>query len=190
MQALLVELDLPEKSILHKIILSKTLGVSLQERARIVLAASEGLANRQIVRDYDIEEHRVGIWRRRWHKKHEVWKKLDPELRPKMSQNLVCRWLADAKGRGIKPKITEEQRALILALACEPPEQSGYPHTHWTDRLLAAEVIKRDIVEYVSHVWIWKFLKIARPQAAQKPILAERKNRRSAAVRAGSEGDM
>ena len=178
MQAVLVELGTQEKSILHKIVRSKTLGSSLRERAQIVLAASEGLANRQIVREHGIEEHRVGIWRRRWHAKHESWKKLDPELRVKMSQKLVCQWLADASGRGVKPKITKAQRMLILAVACELPEQSGYPHTHWTDRLLAAEVIKRGIVEYVSHVWIWDFLKSARPQAAQKPVLAERKNRR------------
>jgi hypothetical protein len=190
MQAVLVELGLQEKLILHKIFCSKTLGSALKERAQIVLAASEGLANRQIVREYDIEEHRVGIWRRRWHKKHEAWKKLDPELRPKMSKKLVCQWLADASGRGCKPEITEEQRTLILAVACEPPEQSGYPHTHWTDRLLAAEVIKRGIVEYVSHVWIWNFLKSARAQAAQKPVLAEREHRRSRTIRARGEGSL
>ena len=179
MQAVFVELDTREKSILHKIVRSKTLGCSLRERSQIVLAASEGMVNRQIVREHGIEEHRVGIWRRRWHAKHETWKKLDPGLRPKMSEKLVFQWLADAKGRGCKPEITEEQRTLILAVACEPPEQSGYPHTHWTDRLLASEVIKRGIVEYVSHVWIWKFLKITKPQAPQKPVLAECKNRRS-----------
>ena len=66
-------------------------------------------------------------------------------------QNLVTlrKWLADAEGRGADATITEEQRALILAVACEPPEKSGYPHTHWTNRLLAAEVIKRGIVEYI-----------------------------------------
>ncbi len=59
----------------------------------------------------------------------------------------------------LKPEITEEQKALILAVACEPPSQSGYPHTHWTDRLLAREVIRRGIVETISHVWIWAFLR-------------------------------
>lgn len=182
--AALVELGVLEKSILHKIVCSKTLGSSLRERSQIVLAASEGVTNRQIVRDHGIEEHRVGIWRNRWAEQHESWKQLDPALRPKMSQKLVCRWLVDAKGRGKKPTITEEQRALILAVACEPPEQSGYPHTHWTDRLLAEEVVRRGIVESISHTWIWKFLKIARPQAAQKPVLAQRKDRRSRAIRA------
>jgi len=40
-------------------------------------------------------------------------------------QNLVTlrKWLADAEGRGADATITEEQRALILAVACEPPEK-------------------------------------------------------------------
>lgn len=179
MQAAMVALDSLERVILCKIIRSKTLGDSLKERATIVLAASEGLNNRQIVKKHGLEEHRVSQWRTRWHEFHEHWKQLDPALRPKMSAKLVRKWLADAKGRGKKPTITEEQRALILAVACELPENSGYPHTHWTDRLLAGEVMKRDIVEYVSHVWIWKFLKSARPETAQKPVLGERKHRRS-----------
>ena len=179
MQAALVELDLHETAILRKIVRSKTLGDSLKERSQIVLAASEGLTNRQIEKNYGLEEHRVSQWRTRWHEFHEQWKQLDPKLRPKMSAKLVRKWLADAEGRGAKPTITEEQRALILAVACELPEQSGYPHTHWSDRLLAKEVIKRGIVEYVSHVWIWNFLKDAQSEAAQKPVLAERKHRRS-----------
>ena len=96
-----------------------------------------------------------------------------------MSAKLVRKWLADAEGRGTKPMITQEQRALILAVACELPGESGYPHTHWTDRLLAAEVMERGIVEYVSYVWIWKFLKSARPETAQKSVLVECKHRRS-----------
>jgi len=46
--AALVELDSLETGILRKIVHPKTLGDSLKERARIVLAASEGLNNRQI----------------------------------------------------------------------------------------------------------------------------------------------
>ena len=93
------------------------------------------------------------------------------------------KWLADAEGRGTEPTITEEQRALILAVACELPDQSGYPHTHWTDRLLAAEVVKRGIVETLSHVWIWNFLKGQRPETAKKSILVESKHQKLGSVR-------
>jgi len=82
-----------------------TLGDSLKERARIVLAASEGLNNRQIVKVHGLEEHRVSQWWTRWHEFHEHWKRLDAALRPKMSAKLIRKWLADAKGRGKKPTI-------------------------------------------------------------------------------------
>jgi len=177
-QAALVELDADEATILRKIVLSKTLGENLKERVQIVLAASEGWSNRQIAKTCGLEVHRIGTWRNRWLACHEHWKRLDPELRPKMSGKLVRKWLADAKGRGTDPTITEEQRALILALACEPPEKSGYPHTHWTDRLLATEVVKRGIVETLSHVWIWRFLKDQRPETTQKPVLPEGRRKR------------
>jgi hypothetical protein len=69
-------------------------------------------------------------------------------------------------------------------VACEPPSQSGYPNTHWSDRLLAKEVIKRGIVEYIAFQTIWSFLKGSRPSTAQKPILSEgvRKRKRPGAV--------
>jgi transposase len=182
-QAASVKLNDQEAAILRKIVHSKTLGLSLRERSQIVLVASVGLTNRQIVKDYGFEEHRVSQWRTRWHKHHEHWKQLDPELRPKMSAKLVRKWLADAEGRGTEPTITTEQRALILAVACDPPDKSGYPHTHWTDRLLAAEVVKRGIVETISHVWIWNFLKGQRPETAQKPILVESQHQKLGSVR-------
>ena len=119
MQAALVELDAFEVAILQKIVHSKTLGTSLQDRARIVLLAGEGLTNRQLEKDHGQEEHRVSQWRTRWHDLHEPWKRLDPMLRPKMSQKLVKKWLSDAGGRGRKPEITEEQRALIFKLFWE-----------------------------------------------------------------------
>jgi hypothetical protein len=52
--------------------------------------------------------------------------------------------------------ITEEQQALTLAWR-EPPKKYGYPHTHWSDRLLAEAVVKQGIVESISHNWIWLF---------------------------------
>ena len=80
-----LELDSLETGILCKIICSKTLGDSLKERTRILLAASEGLNHRQIVKVHGFEEHRVSQWRTRWHEFHEFWKRLDPALRPKMN---------------------------------------------------------------------------------------------------------
>jgi hypothetical protein len=173
-----IELDTLEKGILQKILRSRNTGKDLQARAQIVLAAAAKLPNIQIQRDYNIEEHRVALWRNRFHETHELWKTLDPQLRPPMSDKLVRQWLADKAGRGCKPTITAEQKALIIAVACEPPSQSGYPNTHWTDRLLAQEVIRRGIVDYIAFQTVWSFLKGKRPETAQKPILPQQQGQR------------
>jgi len=155
-----IELDPIEKDILQNILRSrKTAGKEQRERAQIVLAAGENLTNKQIQAQYGIEVHRVGIWRNRFAEHREFWKQLDDELRPPMSETLVRLWLADKAGRGRKPTIMPEQKALILAVSQESPTQSGYPHTHWTNRLLAKEVIKRGIVDYIAFQTVWSFLK-------------------------------
>jgi len=152
-----VTLDAHETEILQKILRSRTHGKNLLARVQIVLAASEHYTNKQIQTQYGIEEHRVATWRNRFFEFHELW--LDPALRPPMNEKLIRTWLADKSGRGKKPTITPEQKAKILAVACEPPSQSGYPNTHWSNRLLTAEVIKRGIIEYIAFQTVWSFLK-------------------------------
>jgi transposase len=174
-------LDAHETEILRKTLRSHTLGKHVLTRVQIVLAAVEGLPNLQIQKLYGIEEHRVATWRNRFHTAHELWKNLDPTHRPKMNEKLLLSWLSDKKGRGRKATITLEQRALIIAVACEPPSKSGYPHTHWTDRLLAQEVIKRGIVDYIAFQTVWSFLKGSRPATAQKPLLSEGERERNQA---------
>ena len=174
-QAAVIVLSQDETDLLTTIDRSRSISVALQERARIVLAAANGNTNQQIAQQHNIEEHRVARWRNRWKQQHDQWKTLDTKLRPPMSEKLIHQWLADKARRGRNAQITPEQKALILAVACEPPSKSGYPNTHWTDRLLAKEVIRRGIVETISHVWIWAFLKGKRPKATQKRLLVERK---------------
>ena len=45
-----------------------------------------------------------------------------------------------------------------MAVACELPEQSDRPITHWTTRELADEVIKREIVPSISVRTVGRFL--------------------------------
>ena len=127
-----ITLDAHETEILRKILRSRTHGENLLTRVQIVLAASEHFTNKQIQTQYGIEEHRVATWRNRFFEFHELWKLLDPTLRPAMNEKLIHTWLADKSGRGKKPTITPEQKAMILAVACEPPSQSGYRRCWWS----------------------------------------------------------
>ena len=124
--AVCIDLSLVERGLLQKILRSRSLGSNPQTRAQIVLAAADHLTNRQIQKDYGIEVHRVGTWRKRFHEVHELWKTLDSDLRPAMNEKLLLSWLADRPGRGRKATFTKEQKALITALACKPHSESGY----------------------------------------------------------------
>ena len=62
----------------------------------------------------------------------------------------IRRLLADAPRAGAPGKFTAEQLAQIFATACEDPQQSGHPFTHWTHAELANEVSSRGIVESIS----------------------------------------
>jgi hypothetical protein len=79
----------------------------------------------------------------------------------------------DAPRPGAPATFSAEQWCQIIALACEPPEASGRPISHWTPRELADEACKRGIVERISERHVGRFLKSGRPQTAPQSLLAQ-----------------
>ena len=69
--------------------------------------------------------------------------------------------LSDEPRPGAPAKFTAEQVTQILAVACEPPEKSGRPITHWTAQELTDEVIKRRIVASISPSQVSRYLREA-----------------------------
>ena len=66
--------------------------------------------------------------------------------------------MSDAFRSGTPGKFTAEQLTKVIAVACEPPELSRRPITHWTARELADEVVKRCIVEDISSRTVGRLL--------------------------------
>ncbi len=62
----------------------------------------------------------------------------------------VAERLADAPRPGTPVRITDEQVAKIVALACELPSTSQRPISQWTGREIADEIKKRGIVDQIS----------------------------------------
>jgi transposase len=129
---------------------SRTAPSFLRQRSTIILLAFSGLLNEQIAALVDLERHQVGVWRSRWANAFGRLVRIEcleglPALR-----NAIRQLLADAPRAGAPGTFTAEQLALIFATACEPPEKSGRPTTHWTHPELADEVIKRGIVGSIS----------------------------------------
>src|SRR5258708_12999690 len=74
-------------------------------------------------------------------------------------RQVIERGLADAARSGSPGKFSAEQIVQIVAVACEEPQASGYPVSHWTPKEVAQEVIKRGVVESISERQVGRFLK-------------------------------
>ncbi len=112
----------------------------LAVRAHIVLAAADGANNCQIARQLDVSLDMVRRWRERW----LVCQAASLEDLPVVDR------LTDAPRPGTPVRITDEQVAKIVALACEPPGDSQRPINQWTGRELADEIKQRGIVDQIS----------------------------------------
>jgi transposase len=145
--------------------------------AAMIRLAFEGLRNEQIAEQLGCERHQPGLWRRRWAKAFHrltVIECVEPES---VFRQAVIDVLADAPRPGAVPKFSAEQVTQILALACEPPEDSGRPVTHWTPRELADEAKQRGIVSSISPRQVGRFLKYGCTATAPQSLLAERPTR-------------
>jgi putative transposase len=109
-------------------------------RARIILSAAQGNSNAKIARELSINVDTARLWRDRW----VMLQGTDLETLS------VEERLEDIPRPGKVPRITEEQRCQIAALACEVPSDSGRPISQWTGKEVADEIMARGIVEQIS----------------------------------------
>ena len=86
---------------------------------------------------------------------------------------MVQETLADRPRSGSPGKFSAEQLCQIIAVACQPPAESGRPVSHWTAQELADEVVKQEIVESISPRHIGRFLKGIGFEAASVTVLAD-----------------
>jgi len=109
-------------------------------RGRIILAAAEGKSNAPVARGLGIGVETARLWRNRW---------LALEPIPLADLSIEER-LEDLARPGAPARITADQVCQIVAMACEEPEESGRPISHWTNREIADEIKKRGIVDQIS----------------------------------------
>lgn len=157
-----VSLTEEQRAGLERLVRAHKTPQQIAQRARIVLMSAEGMLNQDQAAALNINHQRVRRWRRRWAERQAAIVAGEGQE----VDDLVLAALQDEDRPGVKPKFTAEQVAQIIAVACEKPsEKSERPVSHWTPRELAAEVIKRGIVETISVRHIARFLE----EAALKP---------------------
>jgi len=135
-----IHLSDEERQGLEKLIKRHTTGQQIALRGRIILAAAEGKPNVHTAKELGVTLDMVRLWRRRW-----------LELQPISLDDLdVEERLQDLPRPGAPARIIADQISQIMGLACERPEGSGRPITHWTSREIADEIMRRGIVEQIS----------------------------------------
>ena len=157
-----IKLGEKEREELEKLVKRHTVGQQVALRGRVILAADEGKNNSQIARELAVSLDMVRLWRGRW-------LLLEPI---KLEDLSVEERLEDLPRPGAPARITADQRCRIEQLACEQPEASGRPITHWTNREIADEIMNQGIVETISPRHAGRLLKRGGYQAASNPVLA------------------
>jgi putative transposase len=135
-----VEVTAEERAELERLVRRHTTGQQLVERARLVLLMADGQSNSEAARVVGVDVDTARKWRRRWQRVRDV---------PLAALGVADR-LADAPRTGTPARITPEQVARIVALACEAPGESGRPISQWSTTELAGEIKRRGIVERIS----------------------------------------
>jgi putative transposase len=139
-KAKVVNLSEAERQGLEKLTKRHQIGQQIALRARIVLAAADGLKNQAIVEKYQVTADTARLWRNRWVDLQDI----------SLADLSVEDRLQDAPRPGAPAKITADQRCRIEALACEKPENAERPITQWSAREIADELKKRQIVAEIS----------------------------------------
>jgi transposase len=94
---------------------------ALVRRAKILLLAAEGVANSEIAERLEVSRPTVIAWRKRY------------------AREGLTGGLADRHRRGRPQSVRRDRRAELLATTLSPPPQA-LGVTHWSSRLLAAEL--------------------------------------------------
>ncbi len=153
-----ITLSPEHKHELERLVHARSTPQHMALRARMILLAHDGLGVTDTAQRLGVWRKTVSTWRTRWLK--------SPPEAP------LAERLSDAPRPGAPATFTPEQICSIMALACEPPEASGLPITHWSQSELARQAMKRGLVERISQRQVGRILKRGRPQAASRAPVA------------------
>lgn len=159
LQATPIKLSERQKTRLEQIRRRQTNPQNLVRRANIILTVAEGMNNQLAAQHLHLDRETVRTWRERWLEASPILLSAEAEAigEPELL-GLIEMVLSDAPRPGSPATFRPEQIVQIVAVACEPPQASGRPISHWTPWELAAEVIKRQIVTTISPRSVGRFL--------------------------------
>lgn len=138
------------QDILSRLASSRTVGVAVMSRAKIILQAFQKQSNQEIARALGYCAKTVGQWRRRWRDSFAALLRMQFTEASAAFQRAIIECLSDAPRSGSPGTFSPEQIVSLIGIACEPPENSGRPVTSWTGKELADEAGVRGLVKSIS----------------------------------------
>jgi homeodomain-containing protein len=169
-----IELSTRQRALLEQLRQRQTAPQRLVRRVHILLALAANPCLQITARDLGLNRISVRLWRDRWLDAAEALAQAEKDdLSDQQLLGLIAGILDDAPRPGGPATFSPEQIVQVVAVACEPPEKSGRPISHWTHRELADEVKKRQIVKDIAPRTVGRFLKTGRPAAPSQPLLAQ-----------------
>jgi putative transposase len=179
-----------QRSALEHLSRCQTASVRLVRRPGVLLALADDPCLERVAADQGLTRVSVRLWRDRWLEAAGRLLAAEAEASGQELLALIEDALDDAPRPGGPATFSPEQIVQIVAAACEPPEKSGRPISHWTHAELADEVKKRRIVRDISPRSVGRFLKGSGPSAAQKPLLAQRQPARPGGLPPAIDGGL
>lgn len=172
----LIRLSELQLALLEGISRQTTSSIREVERSRMLLEINKGGANSRVAISLGHTQEQVKRWRLRWLSYADIFSAIEAKggehLRRDM-EHKIRECLSDAPRSGSPLTFSAEQYCQIVAIALEPPSESGRPISEWTPREIADEAIKRGIVSSISKSQVRLFLKGERRQTAQNGRLAQ-----------------
>lgn len=170
-----VALSERQRGLLQSLQQRQTAPARLVRRVGVLLALDADPNIGEAARLLRLTRLTVRHWRDRWLAAAPALLRAEQEQAPdRRLLTLIEQALDDAPRPGGPATFAPEQIVQIVAVACEPPERSGRPISHWSARELADEVKERKVVSDISPRTVSRFLKTGRTPASQEPLLAQR----------------
>lgn len=174
------KLTAQQREVLEHIARRQSSPQCLNQRVKIIIVCAEGINNERVAQRLNLDRSTVRLWRERWFRATQSLLTVeDKGTTNKELARMIEQVLADAPRSGAPGIFTPEQIVQSVALACEDPHNSERPISHWTSRELADELIKRNVVDYISPRSVGRFLDEAdlKPHLSRYWLNAEPGNR-------------
>jgi transposase len=120
------------------------------ERANVILLCEKNQSDVQVAKKLNVTRPTVKKWRERWKKAQKKLAIIDVNEKGIDYTKKILSMLTDNERSGAPSKFTAQQICQIISVACESPEESKTPISHWSLSSLKHELIKRGIVENIS----------------------------------------